>query len=88
MIEQFAGGMIYCSATSTGAAVRLFFNARIGSSDTATFAVANNSNSRISILVIPNRCTPLPDELFAATWVTPITEVSGDTATCRVVLKS
>lgn len=87
MIEQFAGGMIYCEATTSGGAVRLSFHGRIGSSDPQSFILANGAgNTPVSIIVQPGRCTPLPDEIFSATWVCPT--VASGTATCRVVLKS
>lgn len=81
-----AGAILFVRSTSTAGAIVLTFGARPSPSSTEFFVAADSSNQPITLTVQPGRCYALPDELFAATYVSAST-AAGQTATCSIFLK-
>lgn len=81
-----AGAILFVRSTSTNGAIVLTFGARPSPTSTEFFVVADSSNSPITLTVQPNRCYALPDDLFAATYVSA-TAPAGQSATCSIFLK-
>lgn len=85
-LSAYSGGTLYCTATGTNGAIQLTFVTKIGSSDTDSFDMYDGNNAAVTMTVQPNRAYPLPDALFACTWVTAKT--ASSTVTCRIVVKT
>lgn len=83
-----SGGMLLVSATSSGGAIVLTFRTKAAEGDASSFTAANASNTVVTLTVQPGRAYPVPDELFAATYILATTANAGETVTCRVVTKS
>jgi len=82
-----AGGMLLCTGTSSGAAIKLTFQVLYARDDASGFALADDSDAVVEMDVQPNRAYPLPDGLFAARFVRAITASAGQTVTGRILLK-
>lgn len=85
-LNVFAGAMMFVTATSTNGAITLTFRAKLSSSDSASFIVADSANAAITRTVSPNQAYALPDELFAARYITATT--STGTVDCRIFGKA
>jgi hypothetical protein len=85
VMGQAAGGVIYCTATGTAAAVTLNFYLDPDDSGTK-YLLCDDTNTAIAVTVQPDRCTAIPDVLFGAGKVYPVT--TSSTATLRIGLKT
>jgi hypothetical protein len=83
-----SGAMLLVSATSSGAAITLTFRTKMTAGSSDIFTACNASNSPVTLTVQPGRAYAVPDELFAASYVTATTANAGETVTCLVATKS
>jgi hypothetical protein len=81
-----SGGLMYVAATSTGAAVTLTFGSR-SVKDGPYFVAHDSSNNPVTLTVEPGKCYQVPDEVFAAPFVSATCNGLGETVTVKVALK-
>jgi hypothetical protein len=85
-LGTFAGGILCCVSTSTGAAITVSFHVRFAH-NSAEFKLSDSSNNFITRSIQPNRCYAIPDELFAAPMFRVVADTAGQTAVLAVAFK-
>lgn len=84
----YSGAMLLVTGTSTNGALTLTF--RVGvpgypATGENSLTAADATNTLVTMTVQPLRAYPLPDALFAASYICATT--SAGTVTCRVLFK-
>jgi hypothetical protein len=86
-LGSHSGWLLLCDSTSTNGNVSLQFVIYPSADSDSGYFLRDAAGNIVTASVLPTSAVPLPDGLFAAQWVKPITTVNGQTATCSVFMK-
>ena len=86
-LNSASGGLLMCSALSTGTTMVVKFWAGLTISG-PFYELKDTSNVGITATVAPSCCVDIPAELFASPYIAITTPAAGNTATFRIATKS
>lgn len=89
VLAQHGGAILMVNQLTSGAGSTstLKFHIKRSTDAAETFEVADSANAVVTLTIQAGRCYQLPDELFAASYVTATTGTAGHTARCFIQMK-